>query len=121
LNAAPERSWPSNQLARMWTQGTNTTGTKHTVCGSFEEENIDTIEVVSKTTGDTEVDGVTAQIRDGGNTSCCLDEVALRRVSPAPGGVTIAPALSTSSAVATRRPTQRRHIPPHLDPPGTVQ
>ena len=56
---------PSNQLARMWTQGTNTTGTKHTVCGSFEEENIETIEVVSKTTGDTQVDSVTAQIRDG--------------------------------------------------------
>ncbi len=49
----------------MWTQGTNTTGTKHTVCGSFDDENIDSIEVVSKTTGDTEVDSVTAQIRDG--------------------------------------------------------
>lgn len=56
---------PSNQLKRMWTQGSNTTGTKHTVCGSFTEANIDSIEVVSKTTGDTEVDSVTAQIRDG--------------------------------------------------------
>jgi len=31
----------------MWTQGQNTTGTKYTVCGSFTEENLDTIEVVS--------------------------------------------------------------------------
>ncbi len=56
---------PSNQLARMWTGSGKTTGTKHTVCGSFEDENIASIEVVSKTTGDTEVDSVTAQIRDG--------------------------------------------------------
>jgi len=56
---------PSNLLGRMWTQGTNTTGTKYTVCGSFTEENLDTIEVVSKTTGDATVDTVTAEIRDG--------------------------------------------------------
>ena len=78
----------------MWTQGQNTTGTKYTVCGSFTEENLDTIEVVSKTAENAEVDTVTAEIRDG--------LFIARAVEFVDGGNTATKATATATDLAGR-------------------